>query len=267
MWAGVPAEMEVFNLFSGLVRQEGLSRLERAQQRQGLVPDLRIAIPPQAVAEAEVARDLRVRGAGGPRGGGGAVEGGILHEVKIISCSSTRYKPNSQKRAVDTRADLLPQEYLNKARGADQTYNRTPVDTMGPVERKLVELGEVRGIVAGNFGEVSEDTHALLAALATCRVRIAGVSRGRKGHLRSEEGERSLAIGSLRRKLGVVTVRAQVLSLLGRLETLGPGSTAAAGRRAQAAELESCWRKEERAHALASSQGFRAYRTGFGKTD
>ena len=143
----------------------------------------------------------------------------------------------------------------------------TPVGTMGPVERKLVELGEVRGIVAGNFGEVSEDTHALLAALATCRVRIAGVSRGRKGHLRSEEGERSLAIGSLRRKLGVVTVRAQVLSLLGRLETLGPGSTAAAGRRTQAAELENCWRKEDRAHALASSQGFRAYRTGFGKTD
>ena len=34
MWAGVPAEMEVYNLFSGLVRQEGLSRMERAQQRQ-----------------------------------------------------------------------------------------------------------------------------------------------------------------------------------------------------------------------------------------
>ena len=61
MWAGVPAEMEVFNLFSGLVRQEGLSRLERAQQRQSLVPDLRIAIQPQAVADAEVARDLRIK--------------------------------------------------------------------------------------------------------------------------------------------------------------------------------------------------------------
>ena len=44
LWAGVPAEMEVFNLFSGLVRQEGLSRMEKAQQRQSLVPDLRIAI-------------------------------------------------------------------------------------------------------------------------------------------------------------------------------------------------------------------------------
>ena len=99
MWAGVSAEMEVFNLFSGHVRQEGLSRLEKAKQRQSLVPDLRIA--------AEVRRDLRIRGQG-PRGGGGTVEsGGVLHEVKIISCSKSRYKPNSQKRAVDTRGQIF----------------------------------------------------------------------------------------------------------------------------------------------------------------
>ena len=268
MWAGVPAEMEVFNLFSGLVRQEGLSRMERAKQRQSLVPDLRISIQPQAVVDAEVSRDLRVRrAAGAARGGGGVVEGGVLHEVKIISSSKTRYKPNSLKRAVDTRADLLPQEYLNKARGADQTYNQIPPGEVGPVERKLVELGDLRGIVSGNFGEVSEDTHALLAALATSRVRVAGVSRGRKGHLRTEEGERSLAISALRRRLGILTVRCQALSLLGRLETLGPGSSAAAGRRWQAAELERCWRMEERAHSLATVQGWRSYRTGFAKLD
>ena len=108
-----------------------------------------------------------------------------------------------------------------------------------------MELGEVRGIVAGNFGEVSEDTHALVAALATCRVRVAGVSRGRKGHMRTEEGERSLAIASLRRRLGVLTVRCQAHSLLGRLEALGPGAAAAAGRMWQAAEPERCWKMEE----------------------
>ena len=134
MWAGVPAEMEVFNLFSGLVRQEGLSRMEQAQQRQSLVPDLRIAIQPQAVADEEVARDLRMRGGGAPRGGGGTVD--VLHEVKVISCSKTRYKPNSPKRAVDARADLLPQEYLNKAKAADQKYNQVQqgnADTTGIV--------------------------------------------------------------------------------------------------------------------------------------
>ena len=265
MWAGVAAEMEVFNLFSGLVRQEGLSRLERAKQRQGLVPDLRIAVAPQAVADAEVARDLRTRGAG-IRGGGGTVEGGVLHEVKLISSNKTRYKPNSQKRAVDARADLLPKEYLDKAKHADQVYNQVPAGTVGPVERKLIQLGEVRGIVAGAFGEVSEDTHALLAALATYRVRETGVSRGRKGHLRTEEAERALAISSLRRRLGVLTARCQTHSLLGRLDVLGPGSTAAAGRRWQAAEIEKSWRIEDRAHSLAISQGWRNYRTGFGKT-
>ena len=46
MWAGVEAEVEVFNLFSGSVRQEGLSGIEQARQRQTLVPNLRIAVPP-----------------------------------------------------------------------------------------------------------------------------------------------------------------------------------------------------------------------------
>ena len=168
---------------------------------------------------------------------------------------------------MDSRADLLPQEYLNKARAADQNHNQIQPGTVGPVERKLLELGEVRGIVSGNFGEVSEHTHALVAALATYRVRVAGVSRGRKGHMRTEEGERSLAISALRRRLGVLTVKCQAYSLLGRLETLGPGATAAAGRRWQAAELERCWRREERAHSLATTQAWRSYRTGFGKLD
>ena len=35
------------------------------------------------------------------------------------------------------------------------------------MERNPLDLGEVGGVVAGNFGEVSEDTHALIAALAT----------------------------------------------------------------------------------------------------
>ena len=47
----------------------------------------------------------------------------------------------------------------------------------------------------------------MVAALATCRVRVAGVTRGKKGIMRTEEGERSLAIAGLRRRLGVLTVK------------------------------------------------------------
>ena len=36
VWSGLPVEMEVFNLFSGLVRQEGWS--------QSMVPDMRITL-------------------------------------------------------------------------------------------------------------------------------------------------------------------------------------------------------------------------------
>ena len=84
---------------------------------------------------------------------------------------------------------------------------------------------------------------------------------------RSEDGERAVAISALRRRLGVLTVKCQCISLLGRLEVLGPGTAAAAGRRWQAADLERRWRREEQAHSLARAQGHRAYRTGFAKVN
>ena len=35
-WAGVDVECEVFNLFSGLIPQQGLARIEVGRKRQGL---------------------------------------------------------------------------------------------------------------------------------------------------------------------------------------------------------------------------------------
>ena len=51
---------------------------------------------------------------------------------------------------------------------------------MGRVESKLVELGEVQGIVCGNFGEVSQALHNLVAALATSRVGT--IKRKKRNH-------------------------------------------------------------------------------------
>ena len=99
------------------------------------------------------------------------------------------------------------------------------------------------------------------------RVRVAGPTRGRRGLERSEEAERASAISSLRRRLGVATMKAQCSSLLGRLETLGPGTAAATNRRRQAAEEERRWRREDMAFNLARRQGRSAYRTGFSKLD
>ena len=61
-----------------------------------------------------------------------------------------------------------------------------------------MDLGKVCGLVAGNFGEVSDHWHQLLAALATSRVQVAGVQRECRGLLRNEDAEFATAISSLR---------------------------------------------------------------------
>ena len=172
LWAGLPVEMEVFNIFSRHIPQQGLATIDRDRQRQAMVPDLKIAMTMEGTVRP------------------------VLHEIKVISCSKTRYKPSWTDRAVDKRAAALHQEYVDKAKAADQLYSGVDPTAVGPVESKLVSFGQVKGVVFGNFGEVSEATHKLLEAIATSR---AGSQKGRKGYLRSEEGEKSVVVGQIRK--------------------------------------------------------------------
>ena len=41
----VDVDCEVFNIFVGLILQQGLSRLEQGRKRQGLVPEYRLRVP------------------------------------------------------------------------------------------------------------------------------------------------------------------------------------------------------------------------------
>ena len=69
MWSGLPVEMKVFNLFAGLIRQEGLSRVEQVRQCHSIVPDMRITMG----------------GAGGALGGSpGVMAKPVLHEISHI---------------------------------------------------------------------------------------------------------------------------------------------------------------------------------------
>ena len=61
-----------------------------------------------------------------------------------------------------------------------------------------------------------------------------------------------------------MAVKCQASSLLGRLETLGPGGTAALRRRQQAAGIERAWQME---NLQAAKDGFRGLRSGFAKLD
>ena len=139
---------------------------------------------------------------------------------------------------------------------------------MGGVEQRLNSFPKVEGMVFGNFGEASQAVHQLVDALASSRARIADPqARGRKGQVLTEEGVKSLAVGYIRRRLGVAAVKAQCHSLLGRLEGLGPGAVSAAGRRRRAVEMERLWARERRADKLSAKQGFNILRRGFAKLD
>ena len=147
--SGVTADCEVFNLFAREIPQQGLARIDRGRTRQAMVPDFKIAIP-----EAD----------------GRTIP--ILYEMKVVSSCKTRYprNPKPEARAVDTRAELLPNEYLSKARKTDQNYGGTAEGEVGGVERKLLSFPRVRGMVIGAFGEISEDYQELLQIMAQTRL-------------------------------------------------------------------------------------------------
>jgi hypothetical protein len=46
----------------------------------------------------------------------------VLHELKVISCSKSRYKHTMVDRAVDKRAGQLHREYQEKARKTDRNF-------------------------------------------------------------------------------------------------------------------------------------------------
>ena len=169
---------------------------------------------------------------------------------------------------MDKRGEQLHQEYVVKARKVDQEHGGVQPGDVGGVERKLLTFPEVEGLVFGNWGEVSEATHNLVEALADSRAKVGEPqARGRKGTTLTEEGIKSMAVGYIRRKLGITAVKAQCHSLLGRLEGLGPGATLARGRRRRAEEQERLWARERRAHNLSIKQGFNVSRRGFAKLD
>ena len=151
----MPATCEVFGLFSHLIPQEGLNRLERGRARQGMVPDFMLGISDPTGSKVN-----------------------RLAELKVINCCLSRYPVGDREKAVDRRAGLLQGEYRRKAKDADRNYGGHNPDQMGPVERKLVQFGEVIGLVVGAFGEASEDLHELIQSMAENKAKVMGLKRG-----------------------------------------------------------------------------------------
>ena len=228
MWCSMRSTCEVFGLFSHLIPQEGLNRMERGRARQGMVPDFLIELPNQAGAKAS-----------------------RLAELKVINCCPTRYAPGQNGKAVDRRARLLHGEYKRKARDADQVYGNHSNEGAGPVERKLSQYGELVGLVVGAFGEGSEDLHNLVQKLAESKVGAMGLRSGRE----ATDEEVGIVVGQLRRSLSTTFVRAQAQCLISRLQCIGKGYAEAAKRRKWAAFEDDKMRQERQAQWIGKDRG------------
>ena len=235
VWSHLPATCEVFGLFSHLIPQEGLSRIERGKKRQGMVPDFQLEVPSPT---------------------GGRVS--RLAELKVINCCPTRYPPGAGDKAVDRRAHLLQGEYRGKARKADNQFVGTEEGSVGPVENKLLQYGDLQGFVVGAFGEGSEDLHKFMQVLAESKVTAMGLARGRQG----TEVEMGIVVGQVRRMLSTVNVRAQAQCLLTGMSQVGEGVGQAAKRRQWAAAEEERMRKERMAQWLGRVRGRNIVRRG-----
>ena len=159
---------------------------------------------------------------------------------------------------MNKRAKLLQAEYRKKARDTDRKYGVTMEGTIGPVERKLNQYGELQGLVVGAFGEGSEDLHTLVQTLAESKVNSMGLARGREG----TEAELGTVVGQVRRMLSTASIRAQAQCLLTRMANVGEGVGEAAKRRHWAAVEQEKMRKERLAQWTGRVRGRNIVRRG-----
>ena len=181
-----------------------------------------------------------------------------LAELKVINCCRSRYTPGERTRAVNKRSNQLQSEYRRKARDADRVYGSHESEHAGPVERKLLQYGELYGLVVGAFGEGSDDLHELIQILAEKKVGANGLRRGRE----ASEEELGIVVGQIRRALSTASVRAQSQCLISRLNCVGQGFTQAAKRRKWVAAEEEQMRKERQAQWVGRERGRNLVRRG-----
>ena len=149
-------------------------------------------------------------------------------ELKTLHFGTSTY-PNVEQRceAVARRARGLHSEYVGSARHLDTRHNGTAPGDDGPVTRKLLSYGVVRGLVFGAWGEASPDVERLLSTLARAGARHRWRAMG--------STDEASAIGCLawlmRRRWGMAALRENARLKLDRLSWVGRGAANAATRR------------------------------------
>ena len=210
------------------------------------------------------------------------VRGGeeMLCEVKAMLASLSRYpRPPRQDgmTALDVRAAGLTADYLRKARNTDLNYGAAPSPpppggqqqprVVGLVERRLLDIGEVRGWCFGAWGEASIKVHSLVQRLADARLEVADTLASRKGTVKSRAAERAGLVAYLMQALSFTAVKQNSKILLERLQLLGNRVGEATRRRDWTVEVEIAARRERQAQGGSPPPGRSLLRHGFWRLD
>ena len=173
-----------------------------------------------------------------------------------MSAGATYYHSNDK--SVDVRARQLPKLYRDKLHKIDRQYLSTP-EEVGPLERHLQDFGNLKCLVVGQFGEVSQDTHSLLANFTSEKSKKFQQMYGRTLF----DFETSQILQHYCCRLSICSVRAQASCLLARLGHFGHHASQAAKRRDKARGVEEASQQEMRSHWEASVRSRRISRVGF----
>ena len=105
-------------------------------------------------------------------------------------------------------------------------------------------------LVAGPWGDLSEDFHMLLGIFAKSKAEAEARSKGRGGGPSS--GILGKCMGEIRRAMSIQVVRSQSLCLLERIAQLGSGAKSAGDRRRAVQRLEETRRRQAESYQMAS---------------
>ena len=214
--AGFHTEVTPAHYFSSLVP---VGVLLAQGGTPGIVPDAGVDVPLPAASTRRGARRASRRREAARRhlfdvktiyGGGYAT---------IYLCARARQE---QTGAVAERAHRVNGAYVGHTRQLDARYGAGAQ----PFLQRLQSFGPVRGLAAGQYGEVSPDVHSLVAV---CAESIAS-RRWRELGARSAKEACGFVTAAVKRRLGLVLVREMARFRLRRVPAIGVPNAALSGQ-------------------------------------
>ena len=159
---------------------------------------------------------------------------------------------------MDQKAKQIPNLYKNKARRIDAKYRGTTAGHIGPLEQRLQGFGDILCLVAGQYGDISQDFHDLLKKLASTKAQHISLLEGRP----VSDSESGLILHHLRRRLSVSIITAQSRCLLTRLNHMAPAAKEAAKKRAFSKHRQQIEENDRLYHFEAYVKGRRLHNLG-----